>query len=66
MEKGGTVPIQILLNTFVSTTHGDKQDRQAAAGRHTAASERCYKKNHSVVRMFFLLIEERGKGGCHN
>lgn len=30
MEKSGTVPAQSLLNTFVSTTHGDKQDRQAS------------------------------------
>lgn len=35
LEKGGTVPIRSLLNTFVSTTHKEKQDGQAAAGRHT-------------------------------
>ena len=40
LEKGGTVPIRSLLNTFVSTTHGDKQDGQAAAGRRAAATER--------------------------
>lgn len=26
LEKGGRVPIQSLLNTFVSTTHMDKQE----------------------------------------
>lgn len=41
MKKGGTVPIQSLLNTFVSTTHRDEQDGQAAAGRRATAAERC-------------------------
>lgn len=64
LEKGGTVPIRRLLNTFVSTTHRDEQHRQVAAGRHSTG--RCYKKYCSVVRMFSSSQRKRGKGGCHN
>lgn len=59
LEKGGTMPIWSLLNTFVSTTHGEKQDRQAAARKCSTATEVLQEMLLCCLNVFFL-IEKKG------
>lgn len=60
MEKGGNVPIQSLLNTFVSTACRDKHYRQAAA-RSRRRRHRCSEEKRLSRQNVLLLLVKREK-----